>query len=479
MVKPAFTDPQIKVQLDSGNHWARGTISFAFPTSKGWVTSSKASGFSPLNADQKATAIGVLGLWDDLIASRIVPANSGTAQIKLANTTTNIYYASTNYPGTSAMAGSVWFNPKYNSGTGNLVCPCCGQWGHQTYIHELGHALGLRHPGNYNGGAPSYAKDARYLQDSLQYTVMSYFDASNTGADWVASDGKHYYAQTPMMHDILAIQAIYGADTTTRAGNTVYGFHSTAGKSVYDFGLNKHPVLCIYDAKGIDTLDLSQWSTASRIDLAPGSFSDADAMTKNISIARNTWIENAIGGAGDDSLCGNTLANVLYGKGGNDQVNGREGADRLFGEYGADKLCGGTGNDWLEGGTGNDTLRGDAGNDILVGGTGKDTLVGGAGADVFTLGSASDSGTGGDADVIADFSHAELDKIDLANIDANASVAGDQSFSFVGSDAFHGVAGELRYASGTVEADVNGDGTADFSLAIANLSSLAAGDFIL
>ena len=54
-----------------------------------------------------------------------------------------------------------------------------------------------------------------------------------------------------------------------------------------------------------------------------------------------------------------------------------------------------------------------------------------------------------------------------------------QSFSFIGADAFHGVAGELRYASGTVEADVNGDGTADFSLAIANLSSLAAGDFIL
>ena len=308
---------------------------------------------------------------------------------------------------------------------------------------------------------------------------MSYFDAANTGADWVASDGKHYYAQTPMMHDIMAIQAIYGVDQATRTGNTVYGFHSTAGKSVYDFAVNKHPVLCIYDAKGIDTLDLSQWSTPARIDLAPGSFSDADAMTKNISIAKTTWIENAIGGAGNDQVCGNKFANVLYGKGGNDQVNGREGADRLFGEYGADKLCGGTGNDRLEGGTGNDTLRGDAGNDVLVGGAGKDVLCGGGGADVFLFGSVSDSTPGSSADVILDFSAPELDKISIAGIDANTTIAGNQGFSFIGSEAFHGIAGELRYASGTVEADVNGDGAADFSLAIADMSPLAAGDFIL
>src|SRR5262245_25585647 len=130
MVKRAFTDTQIKVRLDSGYHWAGGTISFAFPTSKTWVAASKAKGFSPLNPYQKAAAVSALGLWDDLMASRIVSAGSSTkAQIKLANTTTDIGYAYGYFPGTSAMAGSVWFNPKYNSGTGNLACPCCGQWG--------------------------------------------------------------------------------------------------------------------------------------------------------------------------------------------------------------------------------------------------------------------------------------------------------------------------------------------------------------
>ena len=157
------------------------------------------------------------------------------------------------------------------------------------------------HPGDYNGGSPTYAVDALYTHDSQQYTIMSYFEASNTGADWVASNGHEYYAQTPMMDDVMVIQAIYGADTTTRSGNTTYGFNSTAGSSVFDFTVNLHPVLCIYDAAGNDTIDLSGWNTASKIDLTPGSFSNADMMTYNISIARSAWIENAIGGGGNDT----------------------------------------------------------------------------------------------------------------------------------------------------------------------------------
>ena len=192
-----------------------------------------------------------------------------------------------------------------------------------------------------------------------------------------------------------------------------------------------------------------------------------------------TWIENAIGGAGDDQVCGNKFANVLYGKGGNDQVNGREGSDTLFGDAGADKLCGGTGDDRLEGGTGNDTLRGDAGNDVLVGGAGKDMLFGGDGADVFLFCALNDSASGSGADVISDFSAPELDKISLAGLDANAAVVGNQAFSFIGSGAFNGVAGELRYSGGLVQGDVDGDGHADFEIAIANLTPLASEDFIL
>ena len=285
-------------------------------------------------------------LWDDLIAPDFTLSTSPTtANIKYMNTTTNVGYAHAYYPTGSQVGGSVWFNSSYgsNSGTNNLMTPVIGAWGFQAYIHETGHALGLDHPGAYNGGSPTYANDAEYAQDSLQYTIMSYFTASNTGADWVASDGKSYYAQTPMLDDIMVIQAMYGAETTTRTGNTVYGFNSNADRSVYDFSVNKHPVLAIWDSGGIDTLDLSGFSTASVISLIPGTFSNCDAMTSNIAIARNCWIENATGGSGNDTITGNDLANILIGNGGNDTITGGLGNDTLIGGAGADKLQGGDG----------------------------------------------------------------------------------------------------------------------------------------
>ncbi len=215
--------------------------------------------------------------------------------------------------------------------------PQSRQWGGLTYIHELGHALGLDHPGNYNGGSPTYAGNALYAQDTIQYTVMSYFDANNTGADWIASDGRSYYAQTPMLHDVLAIQQRYGADMTTRTGDTVYGFNSNTDRpQIFDFTVNKHPILTIWDAGGTDWLDLSGFSTASRIDLTPGTFSDCDGMTKNIAIAYNCFIENAAGGSGNDSITGNDLNNTLRGNAGNDVLTGGAGADILIGGDGDD-----------------------------------------------------------------------------------------------------------------------------------------------
>jgi serralysin len=232
--------------------------------------------------------------------------------------------------------------------------------------------MGLEHPGDYNGGSPTYQNDAEYMQDSTQYTVMSYFDASETGADHIASDGNQYYAQTLMMHDILVLQDMYGAETTTRAGNTVYGYNATAGKDVYNFALNKHPIVCIVDAGGTDTLDLSQSNYACKIDLNPGTFSNSDMMTSNLSIAHGTWIENATGGKVSDVITGNVLNNVLNGLAGNDTLNA------------------GAGNDTLNGGLGNDTLRGDEGNDWLDGSAGNDRLIGGNGNDTYVIDSASD-----------------------------------------------------------------------------------------
>lgn len=356
-----WTNQQIINQLNSGYLWTTPTITFSFPTiAPSWAAAGEGPGFSPLSAQQQAAAILALGLWDDLIAVDFQQVASG-GQITLQNTTTDIGYAHAYFPGTYSGAGSVWFNSSYGpgSGTNSLNPPTVGQWGFQAFMHEIGHAMGLDHPGNYNGGSPTYANDALYQQDSIMYTIMSYFDGSNTGADWVASDNKKYYAQTPMLHDVMAIQAMYGAETTTRTGDTVYGFNATADRDVFNFALNLHPVLTIWDAGGNDTLDLSGFSSNSVISLVPGSYSNCDMMTNNIAIAYGCYIENAIGGAGNDTITGNDLANRLEGGGGNDVIDG------------------GLGSDILIGGAGNDTIYADALDNLLLidGGLGTDTLI--------------------------------------------------------------------------------------------------------
>jgi serralysin len=326
------------------------------------------------------------------------------------------------------------------TGTNHLVTPTIGAWGFVAYIHELGHALGLSHPGNYNGGSPTYANDALYAQDSQMYSVMSYFDASNTGADWVASNGREYFAQTPMIDDVLAIQALYGADMTTRVGNTHYGFNANFSSPIFDFNQNAHPVLTIWDGGGKDMLDLSGFASNARVDLNAGSFSDCDGMTDNIAIAYSCAIENAKGGSGNDSLTGNDLANILRGLDGNDTILGGNGHDRL------------------------------------IGGNGADTLTGGGGGDIFVFQRPGDAGNAASHDVITDFVQGN-DRISLSAIDAVAG-GGDDAFHFGGAGA-----GSLTVSFTSTETivtgDVDGDGKADFEFALTGHTVLTAADFIL
>ncbi len=237
-------------QLDSGSYWytsggaVAATISYGFTTSNSFASGwGEASGWSAFTEAQKTAVRQMMTLWDDLIAPSFVESTGSpnTADIKFSNTTTDISYAHAYYPGQvndeassyDKIEGSVWLNPAYNSGVNNLVTPTSGIYGYMAIMHEIGHAIGLDHGGNYNGGSPQYGNTSTgwlYTEDSRQFTIMSYFNASATGANWA---GK--YAQTPMVYDILAIQQIYGADYTTRAGDTVYGFNANAGNSTLRF----------------------------------------------------------------------------------------------------------------------------------------------------------------------------------------------------------------------------------------------------
>lgn len=162
---------------------------------------------------------------------------------------------------------------------------------------------------------------------------------------------------------------------------------------------------------------------------------------------------------------GNTLNNKIYGGGLDDTLSGGDGNDELRGSSGADVLNGGDGDDLLIGG----------------GGTGADTMTGGSGADNFRIGYY-ETGTGADADRITDF-QTGTDVIDISGWDANTGVGGDQAFSFIGSSAFSGTAGELRAAvSGgdtVIEGDINGDSVADFQILLTGNIAIVSTDFVL
>jgi serralysin len=179
--------------------------------------------------------------------------------------------------------------------------------------------------------------------------------------------------------------------------------------------------------------------------------------------------------AGKDTITGTAFADVISSGGGNDVVAGGSGSDTLFGN---------TGNDTLKGDAGNDTLRGEAGADKLYGGRGADKLYGGSGADAFIFKAVSDSTVSATGrDKIFDFKRSDNDRIDLKAIDANSKLGGDQAFKFIGVDAFHKKAGELRYEKKAgdifVHGDTNGDGRADFTIVIDPIVALKSGDFIL
>lgn len=243
------------------------------------------------------------------------------------------------YPGSRGARsddGDLWINNKWISKTDLPI----GSYAAAVFLHELGHAMGLAHPGDYNaapGVDVTYQNNAQFAEDSNQFTVMSYFDATDS-----AAAAPTHSSDTLMMYDIYAVQQLYGINTSTNAGRSVYGFHSTVG-GAFDFSVNTAPLLSIWDGNGIDVLDLSGFAQAQTIDLNDGHFSDVGGYKGNVSIAVGCRIENAIAGTGADVVIGNGAANRLQGRAGDDTLIGGAGNDTLTGNPGANTFVFSTG----------------------------------------------------------------------------------------------------------------------------------------
>lgn len=234
---------------------------------------------------------------------------------------------------------------------------------YQTYMHEIGHALGLGHAGNYNGNA-SYGTDNHYDNDSWQASVMSYFHQTENSE----VDASFAYVIGPQVGDILAIQNLYGTPTTTNIGDTVYGDGANTG-TYQDTALSlSNPVsFTVFDSSGEDTFDFSSYSAHQVLDLREEQFSDLAGYDGNIGIARGAVIEDGLTGTGNDTIIGNDADNGLSAGFGTDEIDGGGGNDAIRGGQGNDDLNGEDGFDLVEGGTGDNLIEGGAGGDLLIG----------------------------------------------------------------------------------------------------------------
>ncbi|HEU0284855.1 MAG TPA: FG-GAP-like repeat-containing protein [Sphingomicrobium sp.] len=309
---PVWTYDQIANQLVSG-YW--GGTTHRFNVAPGGQLTVNVTALTPAGQNLARAA---LATWTDITGIRFVEVGAG-GQIVFDDNEDGAH-ASSSYSGSFITSSRVNVGTDWLTSYGTAI----GGYSYQTYMHEIGHALGLGHAGNYNGDA-NYLTDALYANDSWATTVMSYF--SQTENTYFSGLGfNRNFLLTPMLADIVAMQRLYGLSTTTRSGDTTYGFNSNAG-SIYNASITTNGAYTIFDVGGTDTLDFSGYAVNQRIDLNPESFSNIGGRTGNVAIARGTIIENAIGGSRADVIIGNSAANVLTGSAGIDTLTGGAGND--------------------------------------------------------------------------------------------------------------------------------------------------------
>jgi Ca2+-binding RTX toxin-like protein len=345
------------------------------------------------------------------------------------------------FPDRTPLAGDVWIGPSTNNPD-----PGKGTYDYMTFVHEIGHALGLKHP--FEASASNSNVISPLLDDS-HFTVMSYNNAYS------------FQPTTPMLLDILAIQKLYGANMLWQNGD-----------NVYKWGANQSVFETIWDAGGNDTIDASNQLAAVSLNLNEGAFSQigkaftdgTNLLNDGLAIAYGAQIENAIGSAFDDTLTGNDLSNTLNGGLGADTMIGGAGIDtyyvdnvndvvietdasltafdRVFssisytlGANVENLLLIGSDNINATGNEVSNRLVGNDGSNTLDGGLGADRMEGGAGVDTYYVDNVNDVVIETDASLTA------LDRV-FASVSYSLA-ANVENLLLIGSDNINATGNEV------------------------------------
>jgi len=376
--------------LVGGAKWDDAVITYSFPNTGGdYVGSGQSassygsgeagSGFAELTTTQQQATREIFDMFSELLDvtfTELTGSDDKDAMIRFGQSAVPST-AWAYYPAASDIGGDVWLG----TGAGYYTNPAKGTYANHTLMHEIGHALGLKH-GHEATGHGALSDD----KDGMAYSLMTY--NSHIGSSSYGYTNEYWgYAQSAMQYDMAALQALYGANTTTNSGDTVYTFSKTTGAMSIDGVAQDAPgsnriFKTLWDAGGRDLIDLRNYSDDAVINLNEGGalkFSNIQTaqVQAGVYAEGNLYlgldpdstgaglIEDVRTGGGDDTIIGNQVKNKLAGKGGADELHGGAGHDVLKGNGGADFLFGGDGIDRLDGGLGRDILTGGAGTDVF------------------------------------------------------------------------------------------------------------------
>ena len=361
----AFTSstPYIAALLDglswTGTTGQAATITYNF--------TSTVEGGALFNAAQQAGALAAMQEWANVANINFVASSNADltfSQENLGGTTVGL--ASTFFTGETILSSEVQIDDSVNSVN-------VGSFGFLVLLHEIGHALGLKHPGNYSAFdvGPFLSSE----EDTIQTTVMSYNNSTLVNEN-------NNPPVTPMIYDIAAVQELYGANSSYMSGNNFYNFDGSVES------------ITLWDAGGDDTMSAASYQGGgASLNLNSGSASQIGHTVAYLGFGVN--IENAVGTTGNDTLTGDDDANEIFGGNGQDSISGGGGNDTIYGGDGivdsdddSDTISGDNGADFIVGNTGDDVLYGGVGiadsessSDTIYGGFGRDEIYGNAGDD--------------------------------------------------------------------------------------------------